>query len=234
MKFQTRAEVDEYFSGDKIECLICHKLFKAVGGKHLACMHGISVFEYKKRFGLPMGRGLVAHATRLRQKAALQKRIDEGDESLNVLDAELMWKAQHSPKRPHPVYHVNHMRRYAKAGLRKLKAKSNARIEGIDWELFLEKMEHAKNACSATRGKNGEPSEFDVRRKLDTDLVFAEKYNSLKESFILLKTKEEEVLAMTKKGHYQRDIAKTLGISKTHVARIQRAARGSNANRDNE
>jgi hypothetical protein len=223
MKFKTKAEVDHYLSGDKIECLLCHKMFKVVGGKHLAYMHGISGEEYRRQFGLPMGRGLCAEKSSKNYKAALQQRRDDGDESMNTMDAELMWKAQHAPKRPHPVYHVNQMKDYAKKGLKKLKAASKVRIEAIDWDAYLEKMASTKSALSNTRGKNGEPSEFDVKRKIDSDPVFAKKYNALKKSFVLKHNKKADVLAMTKLGRFQRDIAKTLGISKTHVGRIQRA-----------
>jgi hypothetical protein len=220
--FKTKEEVENYFAGSKIECLLCNKMFKAVGGQHLARMHGISVEEYKKKFGLPMGHGLLAEESRKNFRAALQKRLDDGDKSLTVLDAELMWKAQHSPKRDHPAYHLNNMRGYAKTGLKKLKAQSKERIANVDWDAFLRKMEKAGNTFSGHRGKNGIPSEFTIKRKIDVDSDFAEKYAALKKSFVLKESKKEAVLAMTKEGCFQRKIAKTLGISKTHVARIQK------------
>ena len=197
MKFKTRAEVDHYLSGDKIECLLCNKMFKAVGGKHLAYMHGVSVEDYKKKFGLPMGRGLCAEETSKNHSAALRQRRDDGDESMNTMDAERMHKAQQAPKRKFPDYHVNHMKSYAKEGLKRIKARSKERVDSYDWDLYLEKMVDTKSARSRTRGKNGEPSEFHLKRKINTDPVFAKKYNALKKSFVLKYAKKADVLAMT-------------------------------------
>lgn len=61
--FKTRAEVERYFDGDTIECLMCRLHFKRLQ-THLAARHGVSVEEYKRRFGLPWTRGLTAAASR--------------------------------------------------------------------------------------------------------------------------------------------------------------------------
>jgi ROS/MUCR transcriptional regulator protein len=57
--FKTRAEIERYFSGDTIECLICRRNFKRLHA-HLAAKHGVTVDEYKRRFGLPWTRGLTS------------------------------------------------------------------------------------------------------------------------------------------------------------------------------
>jgi predicted transcriptional regulator len=55
--FKTRRDVERYYSGDTIECLICGRHFKRLQ-RHLAAKHGLSADDYKKQFGLPWTRGL--------------------------------------------------------------------------------------------------------------------------------------------------------------------------------
>jgi ROS/MUCR transcriptional regulator protein len=60
--FKTRRDIDRYFSGDTIECLICGRHFQRLQ-THLATKHGIAADDYKKRFGLPWTRGLTSAAS---------------------------------------------------------------------------------------------------------------------------------------------------------------------------
>lgn len=55
--FTSRAEVDEYLSGEDIECLICGRRFLILSGKHLKS-HGVTSSEYRQMFCIPAGRGL--------------------------------------------------------------------------------------------------------------------------------------------------------------------------------
>src|SRR6266852_6403892 len=57
--FKTRRDVERYFSGDTIECLICGRHFKRLQ-RHLTAKHGLSADDYKKQFGLPWTRGLTS------------------------------------------------------------------------------------------------------------------------------------------------------------------------------
>jgi ROS/MUCR transcriptional regulator protein/Helix-turn-helix domain len=57
--FRTRREIERYFGGDTIECLICGRHFKRLH-THLAAKHGMAVDEYKRRFGLSWTRGLTS------------------------------------------------------------------------------------------------------------------------------------------------------------------------------
>jgi hypothetical protein len=56
---ETRRDIERYFSGDTIECLICGRHFKRLQ-RHLAAKHGLSADDYKKQFGLPWTRGLTS------------------------------------------------------------------------------------------------------------------------------------------------------------------------------
>jgi hypothetical protein len=60
--FKTRREIERYFSGETIECLICGRHFKRLQ-THLLAKHGVTADEYKGRFGLPWTRGLTSAAS---------------------------------------------------------------------------------------------------------------------------------------------------------------------------
>jgi hypothetical protein len=57
--FRTRREVERYFGGKKIECLLCGRRFGRLSF-HLAAKHGVTTDDYKSRFGLPWSRGLTS------------------------------------------------------------------------------------------------------------------------------------------------------------------------------
>jgi hypothetical protein len=57
--FRTRREVERYFGGKKIECLLCGRQFGRLSF-HLAAKHGVTTDDYKRRFGLPWSRGLTS------------------------------------------------------------------------------------------------------------------------------------------------------------------------------
>jgi predicted transcriptional regulator len=73
----TLKEVRDYFSHEKITCLICGKLYHKLGGPHLK-LHNITVQEYLDRYGLPYRTGLVGRLSNARYSAATKKRIAEG------------------------------------------------------------------------------------------------------------------------------------------------------------
>lgn len=62
----------EHVSGDRIPCLICGKLFRAVC-HHARLAHGISGRDYKLRFGLPITRGVASPASRAAWRASMLK-----------------------------------------------------------------------------------------------------------------------------------------------------------------
>jgi hypothetical protein len=70
MQFRDKAEIESYYKGDKIQCLICGKYFKALGA-HINKSHGLNVDLYKEKFGLPWSKGLCGCVTadRMRDNA---------------------------------------------------------------------------------------------------------------------------------------------------------------------
>lgn len=60
--FETREQVDAYFSGKRIECLLCGSEFKSLD-LHLRAVHEITVDQYREKYGLPYLRGLCCEET---------------------------------------------------------------------------------------------------------------------------------------------------------------------------
>jgi hypothetical protein len=57
--FRTRRQVERYFGGKTIKCLLCGRRFGRLSF-HLAAKHGVTTDDYKSRFGLPWHRGLTS------------------------------------------------------------------------------------------------------------------------------------------------------------------------------
>ena len=76
-KFQTLEEIEGYLSGGRMQCLLCGKLYVMIG-KHLREIHGVTVDQYKERYGIPWGRGLVCVDTKKVMSANAKRRIYEG------------------------------------------------------------------------------------------------------------------------------------------------------------
>ena len=74
-RFKTRREVDRYFGGKTIRCLLCGRRFRRLAF-HLAAKHGITADDYKARFGLPWTRGLTSAASRCAPVWTKQRRAE--------------------------------------------------------------------------------------------------------------------------------------------------------------
>ena len=220
-KFKSKKEIDLYFSGNWIECLLCGQRLKAVGGKHLKT-HGVTVDAYKTMFGLPATRGLVCKETSDRQRDALVIRRKKRDMSIMMLSREAIEKGRRSKHKIPPPYHIKQMRNYAEKGREALTRSADSRANSIDWESVLKTMDDQKVALHSLKMSQGLPSEYDLKRKKDDDPAFAHKYDAIVAKYKKYTLLTERVSLLTTQGFTQRKIAKTLGTSKTHVARMQK------------
>jgi len=75
--FKTVAEIGKYYSGDRIQCLVCGKWFKELGW-HLKKKHEMSCDEYKEKYGLPWARGLVSEELHIRRSDIAKKLTASG------------------------------------------------------------------------------------------------------------------------------------------------------------
>ena len=72
-KFKTKYEIDSYFSGDKVLCLLCGKWFKTLS-THLNRVHELGADEYRDRYGLPWKHGLCDNEYSLKLSNAMNNR----------------------------------------------------------------------------------------------------------------------------------------------------------------
>jgi len=59
LPFRNRDQIEQYFSGVAIQCLLCRRTFQRLAG-HLMAKHEMSADDYRERFGLPWSRGLIS------------------------------------------------------------------------------------------------------------------------------------------------------------------------------
>jgi hypothetical protein len=215
--FETKEEVDDYFSGDEIECLLCGRRLRMIGGSHLSRMHQLSVQEYKYKFGLPNGKGLVCDKTRENFRNGLIKRIESGDDTLTPFTPELAWKAQHAPKRQAPPYAKKAVQKRGLAGLKK---RAEIRAKSVDWNKFLNEVRASGVGHWGMRGRPGIPSGYDLTKKLKRDAKFQKEYFDLLDGMKLSSVLSGAIKSLRDKGMGFMKIAGELGISKTHCRRI--------------
>ena len=105
-QFKTPEEVAAYFGDDRITCLMCGKRYKSVGA-HLR-VHSMTGGEYRKRFGLPWGRGLTCPSTKEIHRALGKKLYHSGGGFASMTDEERKVqrdRAHHARHRPQQPYH---------------------------------------------------------------------------------------------------------------------------------
>ena len=73
--FQGPRDIERYFEGETIVCLLCRLRFRRLG-RHLVAAHNTTVDDYKLLFGLPWTRGLTSATS-----AANSKWTDERKEN---------------------------------------------------------------------------------------------------------------------------------------------------------
>jgi hypothetical protein len=76
-KFQTKEEIEDYFSGNTVQCLLCGKRYKELT-THLRRIHNTSADGYKRRYGLPWSQGLGSRATKERRRKVAYEKMKKG------------------------------------------------------------------------------------------------------------------------------------------------------------
>lgn len=76
VQFTTIDEVEQYLSGEKLQCLLCGKMFLGLGN-HIALQHGVPAMEYKHRYGIPYRRGLAAESTKQKHRDFSSMRLSD-------------------------------------------------------------------------------------------------------------------------------------------------------------
>jgi predicted transcriptional regulator len=73
------------FDGDRVQCHLCGRWLKMVGGSHLISAHGITVVEYREMFRLHANDPTVAPETTERKRQTMLDQIARGERDQSVL-----------------------------------------------------------------------------------------------------------------------------------------------------
>lgn len=86
--FQDENAVRAYLDHDRLTCLLCGGAYAGLG-QHLRRAHGVQPDDYRVRFGIPQGHGLVGQRTRVRLQATAVKtqRLMAASEYANLVTA---------------------------------------------------------------------------------------------------------------------------------------------------
>ena len=76
-KFTTQQEIYDYFSGDKVQCLLCGKWFTRLP-THLKMIHEFESDEYRERYGLPWKHALCGKELSLKLSNTMRRRRASG------------------------------------------------------------------------------------------------------------------------------------------------------------
>lgn len=220
--FETKEQVNNYFSGEKIECLLCGKEYKALAC-HIIRVHKTSPDNYRGLFGLPLSRGLVAEDTRDKQAASLVKRKANGDKSLTDI-GKVAHLGQQTKNRPAPIFaKKERSKRFSKIGSAK-KATRDQIIAVID---EIENTGKSKyTVCLKPGFITNKTFNEGLGRYKDLNKRFT-KVNSNRLSCIEQKTgmTRHEILEQVKTlsaDKTSRQICELLGIGSTTLKRIKR------------
>ncbi len=77
MKFETQKQIEQYLSGDKIQCLECGKWFKSLNS-HINRLHSLTANEYRDKWGLPRQTALAGQSTREKLSNQMLSMREEG------------------------------------------------------------------------------------------------------------------------------------------------------------
>jgi hypothetical protein len=234
--FTSKEDVANYFSGNKIQCLICGKWFCTLA-THIVKMHRVTVDDYKEMYGLPWGHGLVADDTRKKSADSLKRRINEGEKALMKTPEErrcLVEKAAAAKERPKKSYDIE---RIVNAGRRFNSEKTVETVRKA--EEIISVMEREKLPACTICSQPGQPGIHIIYRAFITKPELRERYEKAKMALPrgvevkLAMTKTEiknAVLALRELKLTTREIAKELCLGATTVKRILREKGANDGN----
>lgn len=223
--FQTKEEVDAYFAGDKIQCLLCGKWYKKVSGTHLAYIHEITDDEYRERYGLPWTRGLVGKNLHETFGKNAKQRLADG--TLTQADEELQQKATASPHRPPQPFLKDFQRRRMVALCGR-----KTPWQREDYEAILTRMQEQQRLLHDVCQDPDLPSQTSWRTFVRKHPEFARRAHQIYRSFpyslqIRSPYKDSpqfriDCQRLRARGMTYKEIAKVLGVSLKAVGRVLR------------
>jgi len=217
-KFRTKTEIDDYLAGNKVQCLICGKLFKALP-QHLERTHDITADDYREQYGLPWRRGLCGVET----SKKLSKNMLERQKNGFRPPIETAWqKSVGATRRQDQPFFVKVKADNMKIGSEKIKKYTEQ-----DYKNVLTKMLREKKGLNEACKDTGMPDirivwkyvkkNADFRKELDR--TYEQLPYSVQAGAGRLPEKKfrEDLLSLKRSGITVADISRLLGVSRSLI-----------------
>jgi hypothetical protein len=217
--FGTKAEIDDYFCGNKVQCLLCGKWFKTLH-QHLGRTHDVTVDDYRERYGLPWRRGLCGAGTSEKISKNMLKRRRRGFRP--PIELAQKKSVQASTRRPDQPFLVKAKTESLKPIIKKLR-----KYKDSDFKNVLVKMLREKKSLSEACRDAGTPHYWAVakyakknaeyRRQLEK--TYAQLPYSVQAGAGRLPEKKfkEDLLNLKRAGITVADISRLLGVSRSPI-----------------
>jgi hypothetical protein len=218
-KFRTKTEIDDYLAGNKVQCLICGKLFKALP-QHLEKTHDITADDYREQYGLPWRRGLCGIETSKKLSKNMFARRKKGFRP-PIEDA---WKkAVSAKKRQDQPFFVK-----VKADNMKIGSEKSKKYTEQDYKKVLTKMLKEKKGLNEVCKDAGMPDirivskyakkNADFRKELDR--TYEQLPYSVQAGACRLPEKKfrEDLLSLKRSGITVADMTRLLGVSRSLIS----------------
>jgi hypothetical protein len=133
-KFGTKTEIDDYLAGNKVQCLLCGKLYKALP-QHLERTHDITADDYREQYGLPWRRGLCGVGT---SKKLSQNMFDRQKNGFRPPIEAASKKSVGATRRPDQPFFVKVKADNMKIGSEKIKKYSDQDFKNVLVKMLTE------------------------------------------------------------------------------------------------
>lgn len=158
-------QIEEYFSHDKIQCLLCGKWYGTLV-VHLLNIHETTVEDYRDMWELPYTYGLTGRASHAAYSVAVKKRIAEGfDPNEGVTKEEIAERMK------------NAGRRKPRSSFKESAVKKSLALAGLDqswrrediWPTLQYALDNLVSVPEAVRALGGKPSRSAIQKAFGAD-----------------------------------------------------------------
>jgi transcriptional regulator with XRE-family HTH domain len=218
-RFETKTEIEDYFAGDKVRCLLCGKRFKALP-KHLELTHDITADDYRERYGLPWKRGLCGASTSEKMSKNMLKRRKNGFRP--PIEAAQKASVRAAKRRPDQPFLVKAKTESLKPIIEKIK-----KYEDRDFKNVLAKMLREKKGLNEACRDAGMPHFGAVSKYAKKNAGYRKQ---LEENYAQLpysvqagagrlpeKQFKEDLLSLKRSGITVADMSRLLGVSRSLI-----------------
>jgi hypothetical protein len=217
-KFGTKTEIDAYLAGNKVQCLLCGKLFKALP-QHLERTHDITADDYREQYGLPWKRGLCGVGTSKKLSKNMLERQKNGFRP--PIEA-AQKKSVEATRRPDQPFFVKVKEENMRAGSEKFKKYADQ-----DYKKVLAKMLKEKKGLNEACKEAGMPhfravskyAKKNAEFRKELDRTYKQLPYSVQAGACRLPEKKfrEDLLTMKRSNITVADMSRLLGVSRSMI-----------------